>query len=173
MKFVKILFALIAVAVLFKFNLDNKELANVVLYHYTSPQVPIGLLLMTTLVLGMIAASFASTLKIMQLKRQINKLQPDGVVAPEKEKKKNKKEKKGEEQPVTQQTADSSNQQSAAVVVPPVVAPSVATVSDLDENVSDAVFEDDATVVTEEEASPQVIELPHDNLQDISSTDKQ
>jgi len=38
MKFVKILFALIVVAVLFKFNLDNKEVANVVLYHYTSPQ---------------------------------------------------------------------------------------------------------------------------------------
>ncbi len=104
MKFVKILFALIIVAVLFKFNLDNPESTSVVIYHYTSPAIPVGLLLMTTLVLGMIAASFGSTIKIMQLKRQLNKLQPDTGVTAE-PKKKSKKEKKKEEKAAAK-TAD-------------------------------------------------------------------
>lgn len=149
MKFVKIIFALLLVAVLFKFNLDNKESVSVVLYHFTSPLIPTGLLLMTTFVLGMIAASFGSTLKIIQLKRQISKLQPVSAQDSIPKKKKKDKKSKGEDD-VKQDTVDEpqANCEPAPVtVLTPVT----------DEAVTDAVYEDDDAAV---EPVQDVIELP-------------
>ncbi|MBW2186405.1 MAG: DUF1049 domain-containing protein [Deltaproteobacteria bacterium] len=149
MKFVKIIFALLLVAVLFKFNLDNKESVSVVLYHYTSPLIPAGLLLMTTFVLGMIAASFGSTLKIVQLKRQISKLQPVSDQDSTSKKKKKDKKKKGDDD-VKQEIVDEP-QASCEPAPAPVSTPPT------DEAVTDAVFEDDDTTV---DPAPDVIELP-------------
>lgn len=170
MKFVKIILALLLVAVLFKFNLDNKESVSVVLYQYTSPLIPAGLLLMTTFVLGMIAASFGSTLKIVQLKRQLGRLQP--VSAQDSAPKKKKKEKKNmdkaaEHEPVVapQQCSDSVEE---VVVTPPPAT---------EELVTDAVYEDDmnsATMPDVKEDDPQqdVIELPLDHPVPAQTDDK-
>lgn len=161
MKFVKIIFALLLVAVLFKFNLDNKESVSVVLYRYTSPLIPAGLLLMTTFVLGMIAASFGSTLKIIQLKRQIGKLQPasDQDSTPKK-KKKDKKNKGGDD--VKQDNVDEPQAgcEPASVVVP---------TPPTDEAVTDAIYEDDNTAV---DPVPDVIELPLDSASQPQNDEK-
>lgn len=152
MKFVKIIFALLLVAVLFKFNLDNKESMSVVLYHYTSPLIPAGLLLMTTFVLGMIAASFGSTLKIIQLKRQIGKLQPvsDQKSAPKKKKK--DKKNKGDDDVKQDNVAEPQ----ACCDPAPAPVPTPLT----EEAVTDAIYEDD---VVEADPAPDVIELPLDS----------
>jgi len=163
MKFVKIIFALLLVAVLFKFNLDNKESVSVVLYEYTTPLIPAGLLLMTTFVLGMIAASFGSTLRIVQLKRQINKLQPESEQdSPVKKKKKEKKKKVDVVEEPVSEPQPTPEPIAATVPNPPV-----------GETVSDAVYEEDA-VVEDKTAEPvqDVIELPLESATDAQDSEK-
>lgn len=71
MKFVKMLLALVGLALVFKFSLDNPLPVTVKFHTYLTPEIPLFLLLVSTFILGMIAASFASSLKILQLKRQL------------------------------------------------------------------------------------------------------
>lgn len=151
MKFVKIIFALLVVAALFKFNLDNKESVSVIFYEYTTPLIPAGLLLMTTFVLGMIAASFASTLKIVQLKRQISKLQPESSSQNDSEKKRKKEKKKKTE--VQEKPADVPQENTVSTPVEVATPP-------VDEAVSDAVYEEDSAEEEKDEAVQDVIELP-------------
>ena len=71
MKFVKMFLALVGLAVLFVFVRDNTGKIVVKFWDYATPEIEIFLILIITFVLGMIVASFGSTLKIMKLKRQI------------------------------------------------------------------------------------------------------
>lgn len=162
MKFVKIIFALLLVAVLFKFNLDNKESVSVILYHYATPLIPLGLLLMTTFVLGMIAASFGSTLKIIQLKRQINKLQP--VSGEDSTPKKKKKDKKNKGEADVEQGNDDDSQtyrEPASVTVP---------TPPKNEAVTDAIYEE--AEEAKAESAQGVIELPHDSIPPTHNDEK-
>ncbi len=95
MKFVKMFLALIGLAVLFVFVRDNTEPVTVEFWGYATPEIELFLVLIITFVLGMIAASFGSTMKIIKLKRQLKSA--GGVEGaskkevPKKEKGKNKK----------------------------------------------------------------------------------
>ena len=71
MKFVKMFLALVGLAVLFVFVRDNTGKIVVKFWDYATPEIEIFLVLIITFVLGMIVASFASTLKIIKLKRQL------------------------------------------------------------------------------------------------------
>lgn len=95
MKFLKMFLALIGLALLFIFVRDNTEKIVVEFWDYATPEIELFLILIITFVLGMIVASFGSTLKIMQLKRQL-KTARSGVSESSKEsqKGKNKKEKR-------------------------------------------------------------------------------
>ncbi|MGC9518856.1 MAG: LapA family protein [Desulfuromonadaceae bacterium] len=96
MKFVKMFLALVGLAVLFVFVRDNPGKVEVVFWKYKTPEIELFLILIITFVLGMIVASFGSTLKILQLKRQLKNA---GTAAPErvKESRKAKKSKSGQE----------------------------------------------------------------------------
>lgn len=71
MKFVKMFLALVGLAVLFVFVRDNTATVVVEFWEYATPEIELFLVLIITFVLGMIVASFGSTLKIMKLKRQL------------------------------------------------------------------------------------------------------
>jgi len=71
MKFVKMFLALVGLAVLFVFVRDNTGKIVVKFWEYATPEIEIFLVLIITFVLGMIVASFGSTLKIIKLKRQL------------------------------------------------------------------------------------------------------
>lgn len=92
MKFVKMFLALVGLAVLFVFVRDNTGKIVVKFWDYATPEIEIFLILIITFVLGMIVASFGSTLKIMKLKRQI-KHAGDSPAEQAKESKKDKKSK--------------------------------------------------------------------------------
>lgn len=92
MKFVKMFLALVGLAVLFVFVRDNTGKIVVKFWDYTTPEIEIFLLLIITFVLGMIVASFGSTLKIMKLKRQLKHAGASPAEQP-KESKKDKKRK--------------------------------------------------------------------------------
>ncbi len=155
MKFVKMFFALIILAVVFKFSLDNPAQVTVTIYHYITPQIPLGLLLITTFVLGMIAGAFGTTIKNVQLKHQLKTLQIKGELqgdaAPvagkkaKKEKKAKKKDKKKD-----------ADVPSAAAVAPE--ATSVTTPPPVDNDVKEEI--PDAEIETETVAENTVIELP-------------
>ncbi|MEA3465021.1 MAG: LapA family protein [Thermodesulfobacteriota bacterium] len=165
MKFVKILFALLGLAVIFKFSMDNPLPVDVTFHEYVTPKIPLFLLLITTFVLGMIAASLGSTLKMIQLKRQIKSLQPNGdVMLPKKKKKSKKKEQKKDEKdsnvntlPVTEDVTEKE----AVVADDPD--------PDADE-IPDAIIEE--PVITEEKKAveletPEVIALPVEEVEAV------
>ena len=96
MKFVKMFLALVGLAVLFVFVRDNTGKVVVKFWDYATPEIELFLVLIITFVLGMIAASFGSTLKIMQLKRQLkNAGTPESVQKKNAKKPAKKKEKQG------------------------------------------------------------------------------
>jgi uncharacterized integral membrane protein len=92
MKFVKMFLALVGLAALFVFVRDNTGKIVVKFWDYATPEIELFLVLIITFALGMIAASFGSTLKIFQLKRQL-KNAGSGATKPGGENKKEKKEK--------------------------------------------------------------------------------
>ncbi len=95
MKFVKMFLALVGLAVLYVFVRDNTGKVTVEFWDYATPEIELFLILIITFVLGMIAASFGSTLKIMQLKRQLRSAgSADGVNKKEVQKKEKSKDKK-------------------------------------------------------------------------------
>ena len=154
MKFVKILFALVGLAVIFKFSMDNPLPVDVKLHEYVTPKIPLFLLLITTFVLGMIAASFGTTLKMIQLKRQIKSLQPDGdVVLP-------KKEKKGKKKEQNKDVKDTSASTPPVIVAAPEKKEVVTEVSVVEE-IPDAVIEEPEVVEKAVKLeTPEVIALP-------------
>ena len=172
MKFVKILFALVGLAVIFKFSMDNPALVEVTLHEYVTPKIPLFLLLITTFVLGMIAASFGSTLKMIQLKRQIKSLQTGSdVVLPKKEKKSKKKEQKKDEKDTKANTPPVVEVAAEKKVAEEV--PAAAEVPDAEE-IPDAVIEE--TVIIEEPEvvekaveleTPEVIALPIEEVEAV------
>ncbi|MDY0191731.1 MAG: lipopolysaccharide assembly protein LapA domain-containing protein [Desulfuromonas sp.] len=166
MKIVKIFAALVGLTLVFIFCSSNDTKVSLNFLEYSTPETYLFLYVLAAFVLGMISVSFGSTIKIMRLKRQINKLQPDDAVAAEKEK--NKKDKKSQPQPqpeVAQPVASPVQVEETPIVTPP------ASIPEPDENVSDAVFADDTAAVAEE-AKEQVIELPHDDAADVTSSEK-
>ncbi|MFA5701081.1 MAG: LapA family protein [Desulfuromonas sp.] len=95
MKFIKMFLALVGLAVLFVFVRDNAEPVTVKFWGYATPEIELFLILIITFVLGMLTTSFGSTLKIIQLKRQLkNAGSGDGVGRKEVEKKEKGKDKK-------------------------------------------------------------------------------
>jgi uncharacterized integral membrane protein len=116
MKFVKMFLALVGLAVLFVFVRDNPGKVVVKFWDYSTPEIELFLILIITFVLGMIVASFGSTLKIIQLKRQLKNA---GAAASErvKESRKAKKSKSGQEEKAAtyQGSSDTSGGTSGAV----------------------------------------------------------
>ncbi|MBN2644758.1 MAG: DUF1049 domain-containing protein [Desulfuromonadaceae bacterium] len=156
MKFIKMLAALLGLAVVFKFVMDNPEKVTVQFYKYISPEIPLFLLLITTFVLGMVFASFASTLKILQLKKQLRQV---GAAEPVK---KEKKKKKNEEdvEPAPTMTADvptATAEVAAAEVVKPVA-----------EEVVEPEMAPESVELNSDEP-PSVIELPAEPIQAVAS----
>jgi uncharacterized integral membrane protein len=92
MKFVKMFLALVGLAVLFVFVRDNTGKIVVRFWDYATPEIEIFLVLIITFALGMIVASFGSTLKIIKLKRQL-KNAGTTTGEPSRENKKDKKSK--------------------------------------------------------------------------------
>jgi uncharacterized integral membrane protein len=161
MKFVKLFMALVGLALVFIFCKDNDTKVVISFLDYQTPEIYLFLLIMTTFVLGMISASFANTIKIMQLKRQLKQLQPDTATDAKESKRAAKKEKKensaqtavADESPaVTDETPTASPQ-------PPVAAA---------DDVSDAVYEE-SEAAPEPVEPPTVIELPAGPQQDTET----
>ncbi|MFN2257705.1 MAG: lipopolysaccharide assembly LapA domain-containing protein [Desulfuromonadaceae bacterium] len=109
MKFVKMFLALVGLAVLFVFVRDNPDKVTVEFWTYKTPEIELFLVLIITFVLGMIVASFGSTLKIIKLKRQL-KHAGTGSAEQAKESRKDKKnkQKKNETDEVEPSTPSSS-----------------------------------------------------------------
>ena len=109
MKFVKMFLALVGLAVLFVFVRDNTGKIVVKFWDYATPEIEIFLILIITFVLGMIVASFGSTLKIMKLKRQIKHTgSSPAEQAKESKKDKKSKHKKGDADKVDSATSNTS-----------------------------------------------------------------
>ncbi|MDY0291552.1 MAG: lipopolysaccharide assembly protein LapA domain-containing protein [Desulfuromonadaceae bacterium] len=117
MKFLKMFLALIGLALLFIFVRDNTEKIVVEFWNYATPEIELFLILIITFVLGMIVASFGSTLKIMQLKRQLKNAR-SGVSESSKENKKGKnkkdKYKKPQTEPLDTNTSSTSETSSSS-----------------------------------------------------------
>lgn len=166
MKLLKILFALISLALVFVFCIGNDTKVVVNFLDYSSPEIYLFLLLLTTFVLGMISASFASTIKVMQLKRQIRQLQvgegadPAGTKKEKKKRKKTSDVKEADESAVVEPTVKDTVKPS-----PPSAAPAPSSPS---EEVTEAIFEEPEQQTAAEDV-PDVIELPAE--QSASSDD--
>lgn len=159
MKFVKIVLALLGLAVVFKFSMDNPIPVVVTLHEYVTPKIPLFLLLITTFVLGMIAASFGATIQIFQLKRQIKNLQPGSAVE-------NQKKSKGKTSPTATAEAEVAPQRSGAAgeveAVPVATTPaSCAAVEDIQPSPAPAAM---SSAEPESEPATTVIELPYDTV---------
>lgn len=179
MKIVKIFAALVGLTLVFIFCSSNDTKVTLKFLEYSTPETYLFLYVLSAFVLGMISASFASTVKIMQLKRQLNKLQPEVSGAAVKETrstdKKAKKEKKKKGKKGVEEKAEEKVEQKPAQVTPP--APPA--------EVSDAVYaadeepavENTNTVTPSDEVKEDevaaVIELPHENVVDSADSDKQ
>ena len=109
MKFVKMFLALIGLAGLYLFVKDNMGKVVVKFLDYSTPEIELFLILIITFVLGMIVASFSSTLKIIKLKRQL-KHAGNSPAEQTKESKKDKKSKhkKGDADKVDSATSNTS-----------------------------------------------------------------
>jgi len=164
MKFVKLFMALVGLALVFIFCKDNDTKVVISFLDYQTPEIYLFLLIMTTFVLGMISASFANTIKIMQLKRQLKQLQPEVATDAKESKRAAQKEKKGKKE---------ENTQTAVADESPAVAEEAPTVSpqppaaDTDD-VSDAVYEE-SEAAPEAVEPPTVIELPAGPQQDTET----
>lgn len=110
MKFVKMFLALVGLAVLFVFVRDNTGKIVVKFWEYATPEIEIFLVLIITFVLGMIVASFGSTLKILQLKRQLKNAGANKAEqVKENKKEKKSKHKKNDKDKVEPDTATGSS----------------------------------------------------------------
>lgn len=110
MKFVKMFLALVGLAVLFVFVRDNTATVVVEFWEYATPEIELFLVLIITFVLGMIVASFGSTLKIMKLKRQLKNAEKN----PAEQGKKSKKDKKNKHKKDDAEKVESDTSSSAA-----------------------------------------------------------
>jgi uncharacterized integral membrane protein len=108
MKFVKMFLALVGLAVLFVFVRDNTGKIVVKFWEYSTPEIEIFLVLIITFVLGMIVASFGSTLKIVKLKHQL-KNAGTGSAEQTKESKKDKKSKHKKNATTEEESGASNN----------------------------------------------------------------
>jgi len=169
MKFVKLFMALVGLALVFIFCKDNDTKVVIRFLDYQSPEIYLFLLIMTTFVLGMIAASFANTIKIIQLKRQLKQLQPEGAEQ-DKHTKPEKKNRKARKQELEEETKSTTPEPKNVVEQAPAVVEETPATPVADE-VSDAVYEDPAAESAAEE-TPEVIELPQGPV-DEPQTDKQ
>ncbi|OQY17279.1 MAG: hypothetical protein B6I36_09210 [Desulfobacteraceae bacterium 4572_35.1] len=164
MKIVKIFAALVGLTFVFIFCSSNDTKVTLSFLEYSTPETYLFLYVLSAFVLGMIGASFASTLKIMQLKRQINKLQPQDNAEVEKTAKgKEKKNKKKDDEKSEQQIVEEKKVEEVKPEVSPVMETSAA-----DDNVSDAVFDDDKN----DSETAAVIELPHEDVVDSNAVEK-
>ena len=172
MKIVKIFAALVGLTFVFLFCSSNDVKVTLKFLEYSTPETYLFLYVLSAFVLGMIAASFGSTLRIMQLKRQLKKNQPDAEAAPVAQKSSKKsKNKKVEEAPVAAPAPAPVPEPATAPQPPQEVTPEPTHHSD-DVAVQDAVFEDEDTSAVEgsqplnkvmeapDNGAPAVIELP-------------
>jgi uncharacterized integral membrane protein len=170
MKIVKIFAALVGLTFVFLFCSSNDVKVTLKFLEYSTPETYLFLYVLSAFVLGMIAASFGSTLRIMQLKRQLKKIQADDEAAPLAQKSSKKsKNKKVEEAPVAAPIPEPAPEPTPAPQPPKAEIPRPA---DQDAAVQDAVFEDDAMPAVEgsqplnkvmeapDNGAPAVIELP-------------
>lgn len=157
MKFVKLFLALVGLALVFIFCKDNDTKVVISFLDYQSPEIYLFLLIMTTFVLGMIAASFANTIKIIQLKRQLKQLQPESVEQEKQSKPEKKKDRKARKQ--EKETKPVASEPETVVEQVPDEVDKTPAASVVDE-VSDAVYEEPAAEKSAEEETPEVIELP-------------
>ncbi|MCD6526787.1 MAG: DUF1049 domain-containing protein [Desulfuromonas sp.] len=179
MKLVKILLALVGLVLVFIFCSGNDTKVVLNFLDYSSPEIYLFLLLLTTFVLGMITASFATTIKMMQLKRQIRQLQPDTAedVTPENKKdKKKKKKKKGDEkvEPApakAQSVTETVTEQPQQRVVEPATESPADPSPQTSEEVTEAIFEEPEEEPAAELETPEVIELPASQPEQPSTTD--
>lgn len=168
MKLVKIFFALVALALVFIFCTENDSKVVVKFLDYTTPEIYLFLLLMTTFVLGMITASFANTVKIMQLKRQLRQLQPETDETVSSKVKKEKKKKSTDIASPVESKAPNADVSSPAAISSVAQSETVET-----SEISDAVYEEEQVSSESQPAelqTPDVIELPAEPTQADSDT---
>ncbi|OQY25346.1 MAG: hypothetical protein B6I37_01475 [Desulfobacteraceae bacterium 4572_35.2] len=154
MKFVKIIFALVGLTFVFVFCSSNETKVSLNFLEYSTPETYLFLYVLSAFVLGMIAASFCSTIKIFQLKRQLGKLQPVSDQDSSAKKKKKDKKNKGKDD-VKQDVVDepkASRESAPTTVSTPATAGAVA----------DAIYEEEVVETTVEPVQ-DVIELPLDS----------
>ena len=152
--------ALVGLAVLFVFVRDNTVKVTVKFWDYATPEIELFLILIVTFVLGMLAASFSSTLKIIQLKRQLkNAGGVAGTGKKEVEKKKKGKDKKS--------AADE-----VVVKAPVSSAPEVTKVDNAEVEGSTVVASDNVTT-DEDQAYKDVTETVDAVVCDVDASDVQ
>ena len=166
MKFVKLFLALVGLVVVFFFCKDNDTKVVLRFLDYQTPEIYLFLMAITTFVLGMISASFANTIKIMQLKRQLRQLQPEGTDDEKESKTEKKKDRKARKQDKKADGSEAKPAESEAATVieeqpASVIEPALST-----DEVSDAVYEEPAPSDIPKEEPPQVIELPQGPVED-------
>nr|WP_320051040.1 lipopolysaccharide assembly protein LapA domain-containing protein [uncultured Desulfuromonas sp.] len=169
MKFVKLFLALVGLALVFIFCKDNDTKVVIRFLDYQTPEIYLFLMIITTFVLGMISASFANTIKIMQLKRQLRQLQPEGTDDEKESKTEKKKDRKARKQDKKTDASEVKPAESEATTVieeqpAPVIEETPA--APRTEEVSDAVYEEPAPSDSPKEEPPQVIELPQGPVED-------
>ena len=166
MKFVKLFLALVGLALVFIFCKDNDTKVVISFLDYQSPDIYLFLLIMTTFVLGMIAASFANTIKIIQLKRQLKQLQPDGAEQAKETKADKKKDRKARKQEQEKDTKPPVADEPKTVVEEPAPVVAETPAPPETDEVSDAVYEEPAASEPAAEEAPAVIELPQGPMEE-------
>jgi len=168
--------ALVGLAVLFIFVRDNTEPVTVEFWGYATPEIELFLLLIITFVLGMIAASFGSTLKIIQLKRQLKNAGGAEGVGPkvDKKKEKSKDRKSAATEPAVNSAPDNTRTDSSEIANSVVAATSVTTGATQEDTtvcqtdaldvprVDQPLFKVDLTENGSSDSLGRVIELPAD-----------
>ena len=166
MKFVKIIFALVGLTFVFVFCSSNETKVSLNFLEYSTPETYLFLYVLSAFVLGMIAASFCSTIKIFQLKRQLGKLQPVSDQDSSAKKKKKDKKNKGKDD-VKQDVVDepkASREPAPTTVSTPATAGAAGAVTD-------AIYEEEVVETTVEPVQ-DVIELPLDSPAQPQSDEK-
>ena len=74
MKIVKILLGLVVLVLLLFFSIDNPQQVQVTFHQYTTPKMPLFLILITALMLGFLAASLLHAVTLLRQRRHIQQL---------------------------------------------------------------------------------------------------
>lgn len=73
MKTLRIILAFIILLVLFIFSINNAQSVQIIFFSYRTPPMPLFLIILFVFFLGIILAALFSTMKIAQLRRQLNR----------------------------------------------------------------------------------------------------